>query len=110
MASMGLKWGTKPKAARLATRYNTKFFVLYVQTPRESIDRIPLANQRYLSNHFKLAAELGGEIIQVQSRSIPDSIIEVCREKQISTVCIGKPAFTLCSASGIGILAPNSAG
>ena len=85
------------KAARLATRYNTKFFVLYVQTPRESIDRIPLANQRYLSNHFKLAAELGGEIIQVQSRSIPDSIIEVCREKQISTVCIGKPAFTLVS-------------
>ena len=45
------------KAARLATRYNTKFFVLYVQMPCESIDRIPLANQRYLSNHFKLAAE-----------------------------------------------------
>ena len=85
------------KAARLATRYNTKFFVLYVQMPCESIDRIPLANQRYLSNHFKLAAELGGEIIQVQSKSIPDSIIEVCREKQISTVCIGKPAFTLVS-------------
>ena len=58
------------KAARLATRYNTKFFVLYVQTPRESIDRIPLANQRYLSNHSKLAAELGGEIIQVQSRAL----------------------------------------
>lgn len=85
------------KAARLATRYNTKFFVLYVQTPRESIDRIPLANQRYLSNHFKLATELGGEVIQVQSKSIPDSIIAVCLEKQISTVCIGKPAFTLSS-------------
>ena len=85
------------KAARLATRYNTKFFVLYVQTPRESIERIPLANQRYLSNHFKLAAELGGEVMQVQSKSIPDSIIEVCREKQITTVCIGKPVFTLTS-------------
>ena len=45
----------------------------------------------------KLAAELGGEIIPVQSKRIPDSIIEVCREKQISTVCIGKPAFTLVS-------------
>ena len=85
------------KAARLATRYNTKFFVLYVQTPRESIERIPLANQRYLSNHFKLAAEFGGEVMQVQSKSIPDSIIEVCREKQITTVCIGKPVFTLTS-------------
>lgn len=83
------------KAARLATRYNTKFAVLYVQTPRESIDRIPLANQRYLSNHFKLATELGGEVIQVQSDSIPDAIIEVCRKKQISTVCIGRPSFGL---------------
>lgn len=83
------------KAARLATRYNSKFYVVYVQTSRESIDRIPLANQRYLSNHFKLASELGGEIIQVQSDSISESIIQVCREKQISTVCVGKPSFSL---------------
>lgn len=83
------------KAARLATRYNSKFYVLYVQTPRESIDRIPLANQRYLSNHFKLATELGGEVIQVQSESVSESIVKVCREKQISTVCVGKPSFTL---------------
>ena len=83
------------KAARLATRYNSKFYVLYVQTPRESMDRIPLANQRYLSNHFKLATELGGEVIRIQSESIPKSIVRVCREKQISTVCVGKPSFSL---------------
>ncbi len=83
------------KAARLATRYNSKFFVLYVQTPHESIDRIPLANQRYLSNHFKLATELGGEVIRVQSGSVPESIVQVCREKQITTVCVGKPSFSL---------------
>lgn len=83
------------KAARLATRYNSKFYVLYVQTPRESIDRIPLANQRYLSNHFKLATELGGEVIRIQSGSIPKSIVRVCKEKQISTVCVGKPLFSL---------------
>lgn len=83
------------KVARLATRYNSKFYVLYVQTPRESIDRIPLSNQRYLSNHFKLAAELGGEVIQVQSRHIPESIVKICREKQITTVCMGKPSFRL---------------
>lgn len=83
------------KAARLATRYNSKFYVLYVQTPRESIDRIPLANQRYLSNHFKLATELGGEVIQVQSESIPDAIIKTCKEKQISTICIGKPSLSI---------------
>lgn len=85
------------KVARLATRYNSKFAILYVQTPKESIERIPLANQRYLINHFKLASELGGEIIQVQSDDIIGSIINVCKERQISTVCMGKPSFSLLS-------------
>ena len=40
------------KAARLATRYNTSFVALYVQTPRESADRITLANQRHLLLHY----------------------------------------------------------
>ena len=58
------------KAAKLATRYNTTFIALYVQTPKESMDRIGLARQRYLLNHFKLVTELGGEVVQVQSRDI----------------------------------------
>jgi len=83
------------KTARLATHYNTDFIVLYVQTPGESPDRIPLANQRYLSNHFKLATELGGEVIQVQSSDIMGSIVNTCKERQITTVCMGQPAFKI---------------
>ena len=52
------------KTARLATRFNAHFAVLYVQTDRESSDRIPLANQRYLINNFKLASELGGAALE----------------------------------------------
>lgn len=85
------------KVARLATHYNSKFYVLYVQTPRERSDRIPLANQRYLSNHFKLATELGGEVIRIVSPHLPESIVQVCKEKQITTVCVGKPSFSLTS-------------
>lgn len=85
------------KVARLAIRYNSRFSVLYVQTRRESPDRIPLANQRYLINHFKLASELGGEVIQIQSDDIIGSIIRVCRERQISTLCVGKPDIRLFS-------------
>ena len=83
------------KAARLAARYNTKFIALYVQTPKENPDRIPLASQRHLLNHFKLATELGGEVVQVQSADIIGSILKVCKEKQISTVCMGTPQFKL---------------
>ena len=92
------------KAARLATRYNTTFVALYVQTPRESMDRIDLASQRYLLNHFKLVTELGGEVVQVQSRDILGSIVEICKEKQISTVCMGSPdlklPYAICSILG----------
>ena len=92
------------KAAKLATRYNTTFIALYVQTPKESMDRIGLARQRYLLNHFKLVTELGGEVVQVQSRDILGSIVEVCKEKQISTVCMGSPdlklPYAICSILG----------
>src|ERR1700759_1849455 len=51
------------KTARLASYYNSKWHVLYVQTPKESADRIPLADQRHLINNFKNATELGAEVI-----------------------------------------------
>lgn len=83
------------KAYRLASRYSTSFTVLYVQTPRESTVRISLASQRYLLNHFKLVTELGGDVLQVFSESITEAIIETCREKQITTICMGHPAFKM---------------
>lgn len=86
------------KAARLATRYNTSFVALYVQTPRESVDRIDLASQRHLLNHFKLVAELGGEVIQVQSKDVLESVFQTCQKKQITTVCMGSPSLRLSNA------------
>ncbi|SHG07699.1 two-component system, OmpR family, sensor histidine kinase KdpD [Bacteroides luti] len=83
------------KTARLATHYNTKFVALYVQTPKEAPDRIPLANQRHLLNHFKMATELGGEVVQIQSSDIIGTIMKVCKERQITTVCMGSPSFNI---------------
>lgn len=79
------------KTARLATRYNSRFSVLYVRTPDESANKITLANQRYLINHFKLATELGAEVIQIDAPNVIEGIIEACNKHKISTVCIGKP-------------------
>ena len=81
------------KTARLATRFNAKFFTLYVQTPKESPNRIPLADQRHLLNNFQLSTELGGEVIQEYSPYILDAILKVCKERQVTTVCIGIPSL-----------------
>ena len=43
------------KTARLANYYHSKWYVLYIQTPKESPDKIPLDKQRHLINNFKLA-------------------------------------------------------
>lgn len=81
------------RTARLASRYNTDFLALYVQTPSESPDRINLSVQRHLLNHFKLVTELGGELIQVASPNIIQAILNVCREHHVTTVCIGQPTL-----------------
>ncbi|KQR94472.1 histidine kinase [Chryseobacterium sp. Leaf180] len=79
------------KTARLANYYNSQWFLLYVQVPRESSDRIALNKQRHLINNFRLATELGAEIIKISDSKIAMTIVRQCEEKKITTVCIGKP-------------------
>ncbi len=83
------------KTARLASYYQSKWYVLYVQLPREDANHINLATQRHLINNFKLATELGAEVIQVKNTNITQSIVKVAEEKQVTTVCIGKPHIHL---------------
>ena len=83
------------KTARLANYYNSAWYVLYVQTPKESADKIALDKQRHLINNFKLATELGAEIIKIENTNIAKAIIEQSEERKITTICIGKPHFSL---------------
>jgi two-component system sensor histidine kinase KdpD len=69
--------------------------VLYVQTPKEELDKIPLAAQRHLINNLKVATELGAEVLQVKSKSIASEIIKTAIDKKITTICIGKPHLNL---------------
>jgi two-component system sensor histidine kinase KdpD len=81
------------KTARLSSYYRSKFFVLYVQTSRESSDKINLASQRHLINNMKLATQLGGEVIKIKSDRIAQTIWETAEKYDITTICLGKPRF-----------------
>jgi two-component system sensor histidine kinase KdpD len=83
------------KTARLATWYHSKWIVLYVQTPREDGNKIGLAAQRHLINNFKLATELGAEVIKVKQANIAKGIMEVAEQHATTTICIGKPHLSL---------------
>lgn len=83
------------KTARLANYYQSKWFVLYVQTPNENADKIALKKQRYLINNYKLATELGAEVLKISGTSVVTTIIEQVEDKRITTICIGRPHLTI---------------
>jgi two-component system sensor histidine kinase KdpD len=83
------------KTARLASYYRSPWVVLYVQSSGESLDKIKLDKQRHLINNFKLATELGAEVVKVKSDQITQSIMQIAEERQITTICIGKPHLSL---------------
>jgi two-component system sensor histidine kinase KdpD len=83
------------KTARLASYYRSPWIVLYVQSSSESLDRIKLDKQRYLINNFKLATELGAEVLKVKSDQITQTIMQVAKDREVTTICIGKPHLSL---------------
>lgn len=83
------------KTARLASYYHSPWLVLYVQSSSETADKINLAKQRHLLNNLKMATELGADVIKIKSNEITKTIINLAIEKEITTICIGKPHFNL---------------
>jgi len=83
------------KTARLASYYRSPWIVLYVQRSAENGDRIKLDLQRHLINSFKLATELGAEVIKIKSEDVTRTIAKIAEEKDVTTICIGKPHLNL---------------
>lgn len=81
------------KTARLSSYYRSKWYLLYVQTSRESSDKINLAAQRHLINNMKLATQLGGEVLKVKDDNVARTIWETAEKYDVTTICIGKPRF-----------------
>jgi two-component system sensor histidine kinase KdpD len=78
------------KASRLADRFGAAvWYVLYVQTNRESADRIGLATQRHLINNLQLATQLGAEILRVKDDDVVQAIRRVAVEKNATLLVCG---------------------
>ncbi len=83
------------RSSRLAALYNSRWYVVYVQTDKEKIEKIDPKLQRYLLNNFKLAAELGAEVKEISSNEKAKSIVEFAKEKEATLIVIGKPVFSM---------------
>lgn len=80
------------RTARIAERFEQKWFTLYVDTPDNSFENIDLKLQRFLINNFKMATELGGISEKVNAPDIVSGILIFAREKNITKIVLGKPS------------------
>ncbi len=85
------------KSSRLSSLYNSKWYVLYVQTHKEQLDKIDPVLQRHLLNNFKLATELGAEVFELKGDEVAKTIVSFAKEKEAALIIIGRPIFTIFS-------------
>jgi two-component system sensor histidine kinase KdpD len=78
------------KGARLADRLNAPLYILYVQTPRESVERIDAATQRQLGQALELAQHLGGTILPGKGEDVVDTITFFVKEYRITHIVLGR--------------------
>jgi two-component system, OmpR family, sensor histidine kinase KdpD len=78
------------KSARLASKINTEWYVLYIQTENESAEKINLAAQRHLINNMKLATQLGAKVIKQKDNDVASAILQFALDKGFNRIIIGR--------------------
>ncbi|MGE5499856.1 MAG: sensor histidine kinase KdpD [Syntrophothermus sp.] len=77
-------------SSRLASMYDFKWYVLYVQTPGESPETINGTDQRCLIDNFRLATDLEAEVVKLKSKRIAETIIDFAKQKEVGLIIAGK--------------------
>ncbi len=83
------------RSSRFASFFNAKWFVVYVQTPKESLANINPKDQRHLINNFKLATELGAEVVELSDKDKAKAISDFAVSKEAGLIVIGTPSVSL---------------
>src|SRR5262249_51845492 len=74
------------RASRMAGRLNTDWFVVYVETPDETPERIDSTAQRHLLDNLEKARELGGEVVRLHSREPALALLDFARAHGVGHV------------------------
>jgi two-component system sensor histidine kinase KdpD len=78
------------KAARLASRIGAPWYAVYIQTPKESLERIDAATQREVSNTLTLAQQLGGIPMTFKGADVVATVVAFAKEYRITHILIGR--------------------
>ncbi len=71
---------------RLAYSLEAQWIAVYVETNKKLSDE----EKKYLETNFKLAKELGAEIVTTQDTNLINALIRIAKENNITQIVIGK--------------------
>jgi two-component system sensor histidine kinase KdpD len=80
--------------ARIAGRLGSRWYAVYVETPRERGDRINPRDADALQQNIKLAETLGATVVRVKADKPADGLIAFAQREGVTHVIFGQTART----------------
>jgi len=78
------------RGSRMAGRLNTDWFVVYVETPGESPERIDSEAQRNLHENIERGRELGAEVVRLKGDDPVAALLDFARSHRVSDLLVGR--------------------
>jgi two-component system sensor histidine kinase KdpD len=78
--------------ARIAGRLGSKWYAVYVETPREQPGRIKTRDAEALQQNIRLAESLGATVVRVKADHASDGLIAFAQREGITHVIFGQSA------------------
>jgi two-component system, OmpR family, sensor histidine kinase KdpD len=78
------------RGSRMAGRFNTDWFVVFVETPNETPDQIDAELQRHLFANIEKAKELGAETVRIKGKDPVQGILEFARSHNVGHIIVGR--------------------
>lgn len=92
MASHGSAKRLLRIGSRIAGRYASDWYAVYVETPQEEPGRIRPEDFAALSESIRFAEELGAQVVRLKARKVADALIEFAQREGVTHVIFGQTA------------------
>lgn len=82
------------RGARIAKRYKCEWIVVSVNSTHTFAPKVTPKIQESLDNHFKLAKQLGAEVVSLTGKSVSGELANFAQERHITQIIIGHATRT----------------
>jgi two-component system sensor histidine kinase KdpD len=92
MASRGNAKRLLRMGSRIAGRYASDWYAVYVETPSEGPGRIDPSDHAELMDNIAFAKSLGAQVMKLKGRRVADTLIQFAKDEGITHVIFGQSA------------------